>query len=150
MIPNPLTGLRLQHSCSESQQQIPAPATRGPVGLRVWRLIPAPLRPVSQTGTGGVISLRQDVVFVWLEVRLARRRAESCCRGDNGEEVWGGAPISGSFKMTVLNPLPPPPHAPSSLLPPLRSSILSRFVGYNNNKQCDIYVKMGVFTQNRY
>lgn len=47
-------------------------------------------RPISQTGTAGVILLRMDVVIVRLYVHLASRLAWST-RGLEEERQWGGS-----------------------------------------------------------
>lgn len=47
-------------------------------------------RPISQTGTAGVILLRMDVVIVRLDVHLASWLAGSTC-GLEQERQWGGS-----------------------------------------------------------
>lgn len=47
-------------------------------------------RPISQTGTAGVILLRMDVVIVQLDVHLASRFAGST-RGLEQQTQWGGS-----------------------------------------------------------
>lgn len=47
-------------------------------------------RPISQTGTAGVILLRMDVVIVQVDVHLASWYAWSTC-GQEQQTQWGGS-----------------------------------------------------------
>ena len=77
-------------------------------------------RPISQTGTAGVILLRMDVVIVRLDVHLASRLAGST-RGLQRERQWGGSFIwrGVSAYFWHLKDDSPQPSSSASLLSPL-------------------------------
>lgn len=77
-------------------------------------------RPISQTGTAGVILLRMDVVIVRLDVHLASRLAGST-RGLEQERQWGGSFVSAYF--WHLKDDSPQPSSSTSLLSLLAPSL---------------------------
>lgn len=112
-------------------------------------------RPISQTGTAGVILLRMDVVIVGTGCAFAVTVSWEHTWAGAGETMEREFWIWGWWVSVYFWCLKDDSPSYASLLPLLSSSLPSS-CKHNNNKAasvnsgCDIYLKTGVFTYNRY